>query len=271
MPGMLRKSTAFVPRYQKFESTFLQRRVSCEPDFPEVNLTRNGMATAYLSINRRDNPQDVGLWIWAASPTRKAEPPHQQRLPAFSLFLPGSCPNTRDRRNQSTRMIMALAAPGAAGRQGRASAPRVWPPSFFPLPSCVIDAAPGRLACEHIMGIYVSHECLAGRGLHSHVALRSYVSLIREVERGETRYAVLDRQSRCHGEIWASRSRGAHVFGETANVRSIEVSRRLAGDAAAAAGGGGGCCGAQAAMARTGTESKKKRLICSSLWVRRPG
>jgi hypothetical protein len=77
------------------------------------------------------------------------------------------------------------------------------------------------------MGIYVSHECLAGRGLHSHVALRSYVSLIREVERGETRYAVLDRQSRCHGEIWASRSRSAHVFGETANVRSIEVSRRL--------------------------------------------
>jgi hypothetical protein len=90
------------------------------------------------------------------------------------------------------------------------------------------------------MGIYVPHECLAGRGLHSHVALRSYVSLIREVERGETRNAVLDRQSRCHGEIWASRSRGAHVFGETANVRSIEVSRRLAG----------GCCrGCTAAVA----------------------
>jgi hypothetical protein len=28
MPGMLRKSTAFVPRYQKFESISLQRRVS---------------------------------------------------------------------------------------------------------------------------------------------------------------------------------------------------------------------------------------------------
>jgi hypothetical protein len=27
MPGMLRKSTAFVPRYQKFESISLQRRV----------------------------------------------------------------------------------------------------------------------------------------------------------------------------------------------------------------------------------------------------
>ena len=32
-PGMLRKSTAFVPRYQKFESISLQRGVNCEPDF----------------------------------------------------------------------------------------------------------------------------------------------------------------------------------------------------------------------------------------------
>jgi uncharacterized membrane protein YfcA len=31
MPGMLRKSTAFVPRYQKFESISLQRGVCCEP------------------------------------------------------------------------------------------------------------------------------------------------------------------------------------------------------------------------------------------------
>ena len=113
-----------------------------------------------------------------------------------------------------------------AGRQGPASAPRVWPPSFFPLPACVIDAASGRLACEHILGIYVSHECLARRRLHSHVALRSYVSLIREVERRELRNTVADRQSRCHREIWASRSRGTHVLGETTNVGSIVVSRR---------------------------------------------
>jgi len=31
MPGMLRKSTAFLPRYQKFESISLQRRVTSEP------------------------------------------------------------------------------------------------------------------------------------------------------------------------------------------------------------------------------------------------
>src|SRR6516162_3307470 len=30
MPGMLRKSTAFVPRYQKFESISLQRGVRCK-------------------------------------------------------------------------------------------------------------------------------------------------------------------------------------------------------------------------------------------------
>ena len=31
-PGMLRKSAAFVLRYQKFESISLERRVRCEPD-----------------------------------------------------------------------------------------------------------------------------------------------------------------------------------------------------------------------------------------------
>src|SRR6516165_9907167 len=35
MPGMLRKSTAFVPRYQKFESISPQRRVRCELDLGE--------------------------------------------------------------------------------------------------------------------------------------------------------------------------------------------------------------------------------------------
>ena len=72
----------------------------------------------------------------------------------------------------------------------------------------------------------MSHECLARRGLHVHVACRSYVSLIREVERCELRNAVADRQSRCHREIWASRSAGAHILGKTTNVRSIVESRR---------------------------------------------
>jgi len=33
MPGMLRKSTAFVPRYQKFESISLQQTVRLSRDF----------------------------------------------------------------------------------------------------------------------------------------------------------------------------------------------------------------------------------------------
>ncbi len=121
---------------------------------------------------------------------------------------------------------MALAVPVGAGRHYRPSA-QALPGRPFPLPDCVIDASAGGLASEHIVGIDLSHECLAGRGLHSHLALRSNISLIGEIERGEARNAVVDRQSRCHGEIWASRSRGAHVLGETANVGSIEVSRRL--------------------------------------------
>ena len=37
---MLRKSTAFVPRYQKFESISLQRRVRCE-----LNLGKGALRT----------------------------------------------------------------------------------------------------------------------------------------------------------------------------------------------------------------------------------
>ena len=124
----------------------------------------------------------------------------------------------------------SLAAPAGAGRRGRASGARLWPPRRpFPLPLSVIDASPGRLACEHILGIYVSHECLARRALHRHVALRSYISLIRDVERREPRDTIVDGQRRSDREIWASRSRGAQVLRETANVGSIEESRRWRG------------------------------------------
>ena len=110
-------------------------------------------------------------------------------------------------------------------RQDRVSA---WllPRCPFPLPRCVVDALPGRLACEHIIGIYVSHEGLSRRALHPDVALRSHVSLICEVERRELRNAIADRQSRCHREIWAPGSRGAQVLGETTDVGAIVVSRR---------------------------------------------
>ena len=133
-------------------------------------------------------------------------------------------PEARGLRPQSSiKIIIKLAA---RARRGRASPPCVWPPSFFPLPACVIDAPPSRVASEHILGIYVSRECLARRALHRYVALRSYISLIRDVERRELSNTVVDRQSRCHGEIWASRSGSALVLGETANVGSIVVSRR---------------------------------------------
>ena len=43
MPGMLRKSTAFVPRYQKFESISLQRRVErTSVREPEVSGSAEG-------------------------------------------------------------------------------------------------------------------------------------------------------------------------------------------------------------------------------------
>ena len=119
-----------------------------------------------------------------------------------------------------------IAAPGAVGRQHRPSA-HVLPGCPFPLPDCVIEASAGGLASEHIIGIYLSHECLAGLALHSDVSLRSYVSLIGDIERREPCHTVLDRQVRRYREIWAIRSGGAQVLSETADIGSIEVGRRL--------------------------------------------
>src|SRR5262249_6391325 len=88
---------------------------------------------------------------------------------------------------------------------------------------------------------------LARLGLHIHVALRRYISLIREVERRELRDTVVDRQSRRHREIWAPRSRGALILSETANVHAIEESRR----------GGGG----------TGGRSRRRRCGRRRWWL----
>jgi hypothetical protein len=56
MPGMLRKSTAFVPRYRKFESSSLQRRV-CELSVPERRPTaRETLAVEVLVTEDAPSP-----------------------------------------------------------------------------------------------------------------------------------------------------------------------------------------------------------------------
>jgi hypothetical protein len=53
MRGMLRESTVFVPRYQKFESISLQRRVACEPDFLDrgaENIAERDSVTHYAQL-----------------------------------------------------------------------------------------------------------------------------------------------------------------------------------------------------------------------------
>ena len=52
MPGMLRKSTAFVPRYQKFESILLQQRVN-KLSVPEEAIAREEAAVALTSRRMR--------------------------------------------------------------------------------------------------------------------------------------------------------------------------------------------------------------------------
>ena len=156
-------------------------------------------------------------------------PPRRRSKARFGAIV---LKNSVARLSYSNCMISHCRGTGGSGRSGIArfsapQVPRLWPARCpFPLPSCVIDAPPGRLAHEHILGIYVSRECLARRALHRYVALRSYISLIRDVERRELSNTVVDRQSRCHREIWASRSGSALVLGETTDIGSIIVSRR---------------------------------------------
>jgi hypothetical protein len=113
-------------------------------------------------------------------------------------------------------------------RQDRASA-RLWTCSPFPLPSCVEDAIPGHPASEHIIGIDLSLECLARWGLHVQLTLRSYVSLKLKIERRKLRNAIVNAQYRCNRIIRTLRPWGAHVLGETTNVRPIEEGGRTAG------------------------------------------
>ena len=163
------------------------------------------------------------------------------------------------------RMIVALPVPARAGRQGRASA-RLWPRSAFRLPNRVIDAISGDPASEYIIGIYLSLEYLARWGLHVQLALWSYVSLKLKIERRKLRNAIVNGQSRCHRIIWALRSWGAHILGETAIVRSIAPpGGATASPGGAAVGRGRGSCGAQAATPRTDKLSNKGRFIYSFL------
>jgi len=76
MPGMLRKSTAFVPRYQKFESISLQRRVFCElgsrlSGVPRTEIGRNPASSSGESRENaglvRDRTRMVGAKFGGAS------------------------------------------------------------------------------------------------------------------------------------------------------------------------------------------------------------
>src|SRR5262244_2426081 len=54
LPGMLRKSTAFLPRYQKFESISLQRRVRCEPSLSREFAFLGQEAAVFRGFPGRD-------------------------------------------------------------------------------------------------------------------------------------------------------------------------------------------------------------------------
>src|ERR1700746_2632698 len=114
---------------------------------------------------------------------------HLQPKPGLREGKPNELePPVRRQEEDGAAIVIRMSMTLAAGSRppSRASGARLGPPRCpFPLPDRVIDAPPARLCSEHILGIYVSRECLARRALHRHVALRSYISLIRDVERRE--------------------------------------------------------------------------------------
>jgi hypothetical protein len=65
MPGMLRKSTAFVPRYQKFESISLQQRVN-KLSVPEEGY-RSGRSTTLRVAIRDNDPAGYDLLVNATA------------------------------------------------------------------------------------------------------------------------------------------------------------------------------------------------------------
>src|SRR5215475_14327289 len=72
MPGMLRKSTAFVPRYQKFESISLQRRVG-KLSVPERRTHRCENSGAYATAITQPWPHPaIGSAPGLGDPERRA-------------------------------------------------------------------------------------------------------------------------------------------------------------------------------------------------------
>jgi hypothetical protein len=67
MPGMLRKSTAFVPRYQKFESISLQERV-CKLSVPRAPSSRRRfepvhLKMLYVAASAKAAIKHLSLWL----------------------------------------------------------------------------------------------------------------------------------------------------------------------------------------------------------------
>ena len=86
MPGMRQKSMAFVPRYQKFESISLHRRVLCEPLFNarETGLDKQQAVQekpALLACYREGiNAARVRLIVWCEACQHQVEPEPAEQI-----------------------------------------------------------------------------------------------------------------------------------------------------------------------------------------------
>ena len=142
MPGMFRKSRAFVARYQRFESVSLHQRVLCEPDifmkirwFGRVPFTRplcGYFVTTFHDIGGEYCTAATGM-RHVASPVASRRPNSQSsRCSAFRRKLTsGITAGVMDRSRVTTSRVSAHArAPQCSAARVRVG--RLTPPASRP-------------------------------------------------------------------------------------------------------------------------------------------
>jgi hypothetical protein len=146
----------------------------------------------------------VNLWTVGCADPRKLHSTPQQdrmnlisgkgetrsRLPAFSLFLPGTCPNTRDRRTCSSQPRRSGSADGSIADSCRSRFLRAWAFASW-RPREVRDSAirSGSTVCSRqaVRPILSDHGCGGRRAFFTNPARADGTSAASHIRRGASR------------------------------------------------------------------------------------
>jgi hypothetical protein len=146
----------------------------------------------------------VNLWTVGCADPRKLHSTPQQdrmnlisgkgetssRLPAFSLFLPGTCPNSRDRRTCSSQPRRSGSADGSIADSCRSRFLRAWAFASW-RPREVRDSAirSGSTVCSRqaVRPILSDHGCGGRRAFFTNPARADGTSAASHIRRGASR------------------------------------------------------------------------------------